>query len=99
MRKIQALLVLLTLFSSLEALADDRPAGPAPGIATRAPASRLASGSQNHHSCALRPDGSVRCWGMNDVGQVGDGTTTDRLTPVAVTGLANATHVSPGFKH
>lgn len=26
------------------------------------------------HSCALKTDGTVYCWGMNDVGQVGDGT-------------------------
>jgi len=97
MRRLQALLVLITLSLSLEALADNRPSGPAPGIASRVPASRLASGAD--HSCALRPDGSVRCWGNNDTGQLGDGTTTDRRTPVPVTGLANATSVSPGFRH
>jgi alpha-tubulin suppressor-like RCC1 family protein len=36
------------------------------------------------HACALRQNGSVWCWGSNDSGQVGDGTTKDRYLPVAV---------------
>ena len=39
------------------------------------------------HSLALRRDGSVWAWGANDAGQLGDGTNTFRLAPVAVTGL------------
>jgi alpha-tubulin suppressor-like RCC1 family protein len=38
-------------------------------------------------SCALIRDGSVRCWGFNGDGRLGDGTTMDRLTPVRVSGL------------
>ena len=57
----------------------------------------LASGG--YHTCALLTDGSVRCWGRNDRGQVGDGTTTSRTTPVVVGGLTNAVQLSGGLYH
>ena len=36
------------------------------------------------HTCGVTPDGSLYCWGRNDKGQLGDGTTVNRLTPVRV---------------
>jgi alpha-tubulin suppressor-like RCC1 family protein len=36
------------------------------------------------HSCAIKIDGSLWCWGNNWSGQVGDGTTTERVYPVLV---------------
>jgi alpha-tubulin suppressor-like RCC1 family protein len=39
------------------------------------------------HSCARTADGSVYCWGSNDSGELGDGTTTERHTPLRVSGL------------
>jgi len=50
-----------------------------------ADAESIALGSS--HSCAVLDDGKVMCWGSNDYGQLGDGTTTSRTTPVEVSGL------------
>jgi alpha-tubulin suppressor-like RCC1 family protein len=38
------------------------------------------------HSCALNATGEAYCWGQNDVGQLGDGTTGDRDVPTRVAG-------------
>ncbi|MGW4160730.1 RCC1 domain-containing protein [Streptomyces sp. NPDC004788] len=37
-----------------------------------------------NHTLAMLSNGGARSWGHNDKGQLGDGTTTDRLTPVQV---------------
>ncbi len=51
------------------------------------------------HSCAVLSDGSVRCWGENTSGQLGNSTTTTSTTPVAVTGITAASDVSAGGGH
>ena len=52
------------------------------------------------HTCALTMAGGVQCWGINRSGELGDGTTTTRLMPVAVHGLAaEVKGVSAGGEH
>lgn len=50
-------------------------------------------------ACARNTDGTVSCWGANEGGQLGDGTTLGRLTPVRVGGLHTATAVAAGLSH
>ena len=33
------------------------------------------------HSCIVDSDHRVQCWGQNEYGQLGDGTTSDRTSP------------------
>ncbi|MFN5927392.1 MAG: RCC1 domain-containing protein, partial [Roseiflexaceae bacterium] len=47
-------------------------------------------------SCALLGNGTVSCLGKNSTGAVGDGTTTDRWMPVAVSGLSNVVALNSG---
>jgi uncharacterized protein YjdB len=51
------------------------------------------------HTCGLTGSGAAHCWGDNEVGQVGDGSTTDRLEPVAVAGGHAFTRLDAGFRH
>jgi alpha-tubulin suppressor-like RCC1 family protein len=45
----------------------------------------ITSGQQ--HTCIRRPDSSVRCWGTNEYGELGDGTKMVSATPVSPLGL------------
>ena len=57
------------------------------------------------HAVAVKTDGSVWAWGENDYGQVGDGTLTDRLVPVAIdingatAGMGTASDAAAGAHH
>lgn len=50
-----------------------------------------------YHALALKDNGTVWAWGYNGKGQLGDGTTTDRSTPVQVQGLPGPVVIIPGL--
>jgi alpha-tubulin suppressor-like RCC1 family protein len=60
---------------------------PAGSAALTGVASIIAGGV---HSCAVITNGTARCWGSNVNGQIGDGTTTQRLLPVVVKNSAGS---------
>jgi len=47
----------------------------------------------------LLQDGTVRAWGRNTNGQLGDGGTTQSLTPVTVAGISAVAQVAAGSQH
>ena len=48
----------------------------------------LLSKAHGQHMCAKLTDDSVKCWGYNDHGQIGDNSQTNRNTPVLISSLA-----------
>ena len=52
-----------------------------------------------YHSLTLKNDGTVWAWGRNDFGELGNGTTTSRYTPVQVKGLTNVVAIAAGYDH
>jgi alpha-tubulin suppressor-like RCC1 family protein len=54
----------------------------------------------SNHTCALKSNGGIRCWGYDNAGQLGDGGTANQNKPVAVTGLDNGmAGVAAGGSH
>lgn len=51
------------------------------------------------HRCALTTTSGVRCWGNNDFGQLGDGTTTSTYSPPAFDLMNGVLSVGVGEKH
>lgn len=85
------------------ALADDTPRCRGEDDAKRKAASvagadvlLLAEGDA--HTCALTSRELV-CWGANDAGQLGDGTTNASRTPVIVHGIAGVAQIVAGARH
>lgn len=79
--------------------------GTATARSTPAPVASLSSGvaaiaAGGGHSCAVTHAGAARCWGSNDFGELGDGTTTERRRPVAVSGLSSGVvAITASFGH
>src|SRR6187431_887641 len=72
---------------------------PAPALVIEGspPSSRLAAGGS--HTCAASAAGTVKCWGRNFSGQLGNGTNTNSTTPVNVVGLIDVISVVAGDRH
>lgn len=68
-------------------------AGPCPALTVTS----VKAGS--HFTLALRIDGTVWGWGFNEKNQLGDGTTTQRTTPVRVSVLTNVTALAAKVNH
>lgn len=51
------------------------------------------------HTCALDATGAAYCWGLNDRGQLGDGSAQDRATPTPVTGNVTFASIDAGEGH
>ncbi len=64
-------------------------------IAAASVASVITAG--NHHFCAIIGAGGVRCWGNNEFGQLGDGTSgNNKSTPVNVSDITTAIAIGAG---
>lgn len=72
-------------------------AAPSAAVLRGVPILALTAGAD--HTCALLHDRTVRCWGKNDAGQLGDGTTNDSLAPVNVLDLRGIAEVAAGARH
>ncbi|MCU6790768.1 S-layer homology domain-containing protein [Paenibacillus sp. WQ 127069] len=57
---------------------------------------KAVSGGVAYHTLALDGDGQVWAWGKNDNGELGDGTTSQRTSPVQVNGINHVTAIAAG---
>ena len=68
-----------------------------PGTPLDAPPRAIDVVASVTHACALLSDGTVRCWGDNEFGELGDGTdVSERDTPTPVLGLSHVTQIAVG---
>lgn len=59
----------------------------------------VAASAAASHSCAIRLDGTVVCWGDNDDGQCGSAASNPAAEATAVPGITNAVQVATGSGH
>lgn len=66
-------------------------------VASSMPSIAVAAGQT--HMLGLKGDGVAWGWGSNALGQLGDGTTTNRPSPVRATGLTDVVQIAAGGSH
>lgn len=60
----------------------------------------ISTGPNACHTCSLARDGKMHCWGCNNFSQIGDGTTTDRVSAtIPVEMKSGVVQISVGGKH
>ena len=92
---------------AVPALVDVIVFNPTPGGGPSAPGQFIARipppgptiSTRGDHTCAVRANGEAYCWARNDSGQLGDGTTTDRMTPTRVSTTLPFVSVVTGLAH
>ena len=71
------------------------PVQPAPGTTWKS----ITASNNSSHTIAVRNDGTLWSWGNNGNGQLGDGTTTQRTSPVMIGTESNWLAVAAGGVH
>jgi len=75
-------------------------ARPVPGYVYELLSGVSAITAGNSHTCALKSDGAVVCWGQNRSGQIGNRAAINRLVPTAVAELSSGVSaISAGAHH
>ncbi|MFH1438345.1 MAG: RCC1 repeat-containing protein, partial [Pseudomonadota bacterium] len=70
-----------------DGMTTDKHSPPAGGVDFGGPIGTYNVACGGGHTCARLAGFNVECWGANDMGQLGDGTRTQRLTPVPAIGM------------
>lgn len=73
-----------------------------PNVTTRTtvdfvqPVRAIFAGQVSDSTYAIMADGTVRAWGRNDTGQLGDGSTASAVRPRVITGIVNPVQIANG---
>ncbi len=69
------------------------------GTSSGFPSTWIQISAADKHNCAVYSDDTGWCWGVNDYGEFGNGTTTDSDSPVEISGSASWSMLSTSSNH